>query len=167
MCMINWSDENAIFLILSCLHCCVCVCALKDLCLKGRLGLHPAVKMPLSTSVSYTQCVSVYTSSGIWLSAIWVSFPAHKCTDKNLSAFLLSPLCMFSLGSREAKMRPLHSALADSELLYPRLACRVFNFMSLHFKSLLLSQGRLKKCLSRNANELCSTHRLYNGLSEL
>ena len=122
--MINRKDDYAVFFNpqLSPVPS-VCVCANRSVA-KGQIRASPGRENapqhlsfdphpPLHTR----QCISVFASSGICFSAIWVSFRAHKCADKNQSPFLRSPLRMFSLGSRETQMRPLQSALADCEMV--------------------------------------------------
>lgn len=121
MCMINGKDDYAVFLILSCHQCPLCVCANRSVA-KGQIRASPGRENTPehhSFDPAHTgQCVSVNTSPEICFSAIWFPFRAHKCTDKNLSAFLSSPLCMFSPGSSETQIRPLHSALAGCEWVY-------------------------------------------------
>lgn len=92
------------------------------------------------------QCVSVCTSSGIGFSATFLRsfYGSHKCTDKNQSYFLLSPLCMFSLGSRQGKISSRHSAVTVCPLLYPFATCSLLQHSS-RFEVLIVSIGRIKK----------------------
>lgn len=78
-----------------------------------------------STPCPTCQCVSVRTSSRIGFSATFLRsfYGSHKCTDKNQSYFLLSPLYMFSLGSRPGKIMSHHSAVNVFPLLYPFTTC--------------------------------------------
>lgn len=153
--MINKKDDYAIFLILSCHQCPLCVCANRSVA-KGQIRASPGREnaprnLSFDTPTLHTpQCVSAYASSGICFSAIQVSFRVHKCTDKNRSPFFQSPLCMVGLGSREAQMRPLHSALADCELVHhclPTLEWSSVIFLCFFVFSqvfFLLSKGRMK-----------------------
>lgn len=74
------------------------------------------------------QCVSARTSSGICFSATFLKsfYGSHKCTDKNQSYFLLSPLCMFSFGSRQSKIRSRHSTVTVCPLLDPFATCSLW-----------------------------------------
>lgn len=126
MCMINRKDDNAVFLIPSCHQCPLSLCVLTDLWLKGRLEIHPAVKMPLSNTVltphTHTLYMPVRLSVRFLLDLLFCRFGsffrAHRWTDKDQTAFLFSPLCVFNLGSRKTQIRPPLSALAEYESVY-------------------------------------------------
>lgn len=97
------------------------LCVLTDLWLKGRLGIHPAVKMPLSTSVvtppfihaSASQCTLPLGSTSLPFGSLF----EHINAPIKIWVLFSGVPRVCSAPGQETQIKPLHSALAECELV--------------------------------------------------
>lgn len=103
--MINRKDDYAIFLILSCHQCPLCVCASGSMAkgqIRASLG-RENTPQNLSFDTLHPLYTAVRLSTRFLWDQLWVSFQVDKCTDKNLSAFFGVPCVWSASGQKKPK----------------------------------------------------------------